>query len=108
LEGVQSSAALCARQNPTSPSFLSPLKNHFPDFEAKMRAAGLSAAAIDAFRHSYDTLLAGHSGMIPESSIQPVTDLPRLRSGRGEREAVKNSKLQTPAKLQAPNPKVLC
>src|ERR1051326_7258085 len=61
-----------------------------------MRAAGLSAAAIDAFRHSYDTLVAGHTGMIPEGSIQPVTDLPRLGSGRDEGEAAKNSKLQTP------------
>ena len=28
------------------------LKSHFPEFEAKMRAASLSEAAIDAFRHS--------------------------------------------------------
>ena len=52
--------------------------NHFPEFEAKMRTAGLSDAAIDAFRHSYDMLVAGHTGMIPESSIRPVTDLPHL------------------------------
>src|SRR5262249_50090264 len=69
----------------------------------KMRAAELSAAAIDAFRHSYDTLLAGHTGMIPEGSIEAVSDLPRLGSARREdAEDGKNSKLQTPnSKSQA-------
>jgi UDP-N-acetylglucosamine pyrophosphorylase len=71
--------------------------NHFPEFEAKMRAAGLSAAAIDAFRHSYDMLVAGHTGMIPESSIRPVTDLPHLRSrGREEADAADDRKNPPP------------
>jgi len=43
-----------------------------------MRGAGLSDAAIRAFAHSYNTLVAGHTGMIPEISIEPITDLPRL------------------------------
>ncbi len=50
-----------------------------------MRAAGLSDAAIDAFRHSYNTLMAGHTGMIPEDSIEPVSDLPRLSVARSRR-----------------------
>jgi len=53
-------------------------ENHFSEFEAKMRAAGLSDAALDAFRHAYNSLLAGHTGLIPETSIEPVTELPRL------------------------------
>jgi len=53
-------------------------ENHFPEFAAKMRAAQLSEAAIRAFQYSYDTLVAGHTGLIPESEIQPVEDLPRL------------------------------
>src|SRR5262245_11002671 len=53
-------------------------ENHFPEFATKMRAAHLSEAAIRAFQYSYDTLVAGHTGLIPESEIQPVEDLPRL------------------------------
>ncbi len=52
---------------------------HFPEFAAKMRAAGLSDAAIQAFSHSYTCLVAGQTGMIAETSIQPVADLPHLQ-----------------------------
>lgn len=38
--------------------------------QAKMRAEGLSDAAILAFRHSYMLLSSGATGMIPESDIQ--------------------------------------
>src|SRR3954451_22075202 len=55
-------------------------ENHFEEFASKMRNAGLSDAAIQAFAHGYNTLVAGHTGMIPERSIEPVTDMPR--SGR--------------------------
>jgi UDP-N-acetylglucosamine pyrophosphorylase len=50
----------------------------FNEYERKMRGAGLSDAAIKAFRHSYQFLIAGQSGMIPESSIEPAHDLPRF------------------------------
>ena len=49
----------------------------FSEFEIKMRAAGLSDACIAAFRHNYTALVAGETGQIPESDIQPVTELPR-------------------------------
>jgi UDP-N-acetylglucosamine pyrophosphorylase len=52
--------------------------NTFSEFETKMRAAGLSDACIAAFRHNYAALVAGQTGQIPESSIQPVTTLPRF------------------------------
>lgn len=48
------------------------------EFQAKMRAAGLSDAAIRAFEHNYRLLTAGDSGMVAESEIEPVEDLPRL------------------------------
>jgi len=32
--------------------------------------------AIRAFRHSYESLAAGNTGLIPESGIQPVATLP--------------------------------
>eukprot|EP01031_Cornospumella_fuschlensis_P045591 gene45591-55798_t len=54
------------------------LEEAFPVFESKMRAEGLSDAAIAAFKHSYAELLSGSSGMILESDIQPVESLPDL------------------------------
>jgi UDP-N-acetylglucosamine pyrophosphorylase len=52
----------------------------FDLFREKMEKAGLNSAAIDAFRNSFETLRAGQSGMIPESSIRPVAELPTLES----------------------------
>lgn len=42
-----------------------------------MKAAGVREAAIHAFKHSYESLLAGDTGMIPEKSIEAVQELPR-------------------------------
>ncbi|HZQ45800.1 MAG TPA: UTP--glucose-1-phosphate uridylyltransferase, partial [Verrucomicrobiae bacterium] len=56
---------------------MSPI-NAFGEFETKMRQAGLSDAAMRAFKHSYESLAAGKSGLLPESGIQPVTALPRF------------------------------
>lgn len=53
-------------------------KELFSEFETKMRAAGLSAAAIRAFRHSYEALAASGTGLVPEQEIEPVKELPRL------------------------------
>ena len=69
-------------------------------FEAKMRSKGLSDAAVDAFKHNYEQLVAGVTGLVrsklsttpsymsspadplhsqvPESDIEPVTELPHL------------------------------
>jgi UTP--glucose-1-phosphate uridylyltransferase len=46
--------------------------------EDKMRNAGISPAAIDAFLFQYRKLLERDSGLIPEDSIAPVEQLPRL------------------------------
>jgi UDP-N-acetylglucosamine pyrophosphorylase len=54
------------------------------EFEAKMREAGLSAAAIRSFVHNYDLLAAGQTGMVPEAEIEPVVELPRLEQIAGE------------------------
>src|SRR5512140_3931255 len=50
----------------------------FPEFEAKMVAAGCNRASISAFRSSYGGLAEGGSGLIPETSIEPVESVPRL------------------------------
>src|ERR687897_440264 len=41
-----------------------------------MRAAGVPDVAIATFRHYYRQLEAGETGMVPESEIEPVGELP--------------------------------
>jgi UDP-N-acetylglucosamine pyrophosphorylase len=48
----------------------------FSEFESKLRAAGASKPAIAAFHHNYSRLVSGATGMIPESQIEPVRNLP--------------------------------
>jgi UTP--glucose-1-phosphate uridylyltransferase len=48
----------------------------FTPIQEKMVSAGLSAAAIKAFEHSYRALQRQETGMIPESTIDPVHQLP--------------------------------
>lgn len=54
-------------------------QSHFAEFAGKMRSARVSDAAIRAFENSYSNLVAGKTGLIPESSIQPVAALPVLQ-----------------------------
>ncbi|RLN97299.1 hypothetical protein BBJ28_00016168 [Nothophytophthora sp. Chile5] len=62
----------------------------FDAFRAKMQAAGLSNEAIKAFQFSYEALVSGETGMIPESSILPSDNLPYLENKTGSiRESVK-------------------
>jgi len=42
----------------------------------KMEAAGVPDAAVATFRHYYEQLEAGESGMLPESELEPITDIP--------------------------------
>lgn len=46
--------------------------------QRKMRSAGVAENAIAVFSHYYEQLADGSTGMIPEESISPVDDLPRL------------------------------
>src|SRR5215218_8678272 len=41
----------------------------------KMAADGLPKPAIDTFRHYYEQLESGETGMLPEDSIEPVEDV---------------------------------
>ncbi len=50
----------------------------FGEFEVKMRRSGSNDAAIRAFRHSYESLAAGNTGLIPERGLQPVVTLPNF------------------------------
>lgn len=44
----------------------------------KMAAAGVHSTAIDVFAHYYGQLVDGATGLIPEDTIDPLTDPPRL------------------------------
>ena len=46
--------------------------------EEKMRAAGAADPAIAHFRHYYRQLAAGEEGLLPESALEPVTELPEI------------------------------
>src|SRR4051812_46742569 len=41
----------------------------------KMRGEGLPDVAIDNFRHYYELLREGETGMLPEADIEPVGDV---------------------------------
>jgi UTP--glucose-1-phosphate uridylyltransferase len=41
----------------------------------KMRGEGLPDVAVDTFRHYYERLRGGETGMLPEADIEPVGDL---------------------------------
>ncbi|MCF7675020.1 MAG: UTP--glucose-1-phosphate uridylyltransferase [Akkermansiaceae bacterium] len=53
---------------------------NFTAFEHKMTAAGMGDAPIRAFRRNYEALVRNESGLIPESSITPATDIPAYQS----------------------------
>lgn len=44
----------------------------------KMRAAGISRPAMDSFARNWQLCASGESGMIPETSIQPLLEPPQL------------------------------
>lgn len=55
--------------------YTEPRMNALNDIERKMEKAGLSRAAIDAFKHSVETVASGVSGMIPEEEIIPAENV---------------------------------
>jgi UTP--glucose-1-phosphate uridylyltransferase len=44
----------------------------------KMRREGIPDAAVETFRHYYEQLAEGATGIIPEDEIEPVTDVQQL------------------------------
>ena len=61
----------------------------------KMREEGVAKEAMHAFEHYYRQLEAGETGLMPEDSIDPVTDLPALEDlpddAQAEDEALKKA-----------------
>ena len=60
----------------------------WPAYEAKMKAEGLSAAAIAAFKYNFGVLTSGADLSIPESTISPVDSLPAYESLSDEEPAL--------------------
>ncbi len=60
----------------------------WPAYEAKMKAEGLSAAAIAAFKYNFGVLTSGADLNIPESSIMAVDALPTYEALKGEKPAL--------------------
>lgn len=52
------------------------MNSSFTPFREKMQSAGLSKAAVAAFERSFSLLARNESGLIPESSIAPIEELP--------------------------------
>ena len=56
------------------------MSDPFRPFETRMQAEGLPDIAIRTFRHYYRQLIAGESGLIPESRLRPVPELPNAET----------------------------
>lgn len=52
----------------------------FTPFRKKMEQANVNEAAIKSFERNYQSLVNQETGMIPEDSIAPVSDLPDLET----------------------------
>lgn len=50
----------------------------FDAFNKKMIAAGVSGSAIRCFERSYAIFTSNESGVIPESTIEPASEIPRI------------------------------
>ena len=48
-----------------------------------MRAVGVTPSAIAYFRHNYETLVGGGTGLIPESTLEPIPSVPRFEDIAG-------------------------
>jgi UDP-N-acetylglucosamine pyrophosphorylase len=60
---------------------MSKFDEHWPSYEAKMKAGGKeseSDAAINAFKYNFNVLASGASTMLPETALDPVATLPEL------------------------------
>lgn len=54
------------------------IAERFAPFAAKMRAENLPSIVVDNFRHYYAQLLAGDTGLIPETDLRPIDRVPEI------------------------------
>lgn len=55
---------------------MSSFSDQFAPFAERMQAEGIPTIFINTFAHYYEQLVAGVTGLIPESEIEPVLSLP--------------------------------
>lgn len=58
--------------------------NQFRPTQAKMEAEKIAPSAISAFESTFDSLVSGNTGLIPESTISPAPDLVESESFSGD------------------------
>ncbi len=63
--------------------------------EQLMTRAGVHPSAIAVFAHSYDVLASGETGMLAESDLEPIAELPRLADLAGDEDAAREALRQT-------------
>ncbi|MBK7720800.1 MAG: UTP--glucose-1-phosphate uridylyltransferase [Austwickia sp.] len=63
--------------------------------QEKMAAAGVHTTAIDVFGHYYAQLVDGATGVIPEDSIDPLTDPPMLEDVEVSNDAAREALAHT-------------
>lgn len=68
-------------------------RGNFAPFAAKMAEEGLPDIAIQTFSYYYERLVEGQTGLIAESEIRPVTDLPDVEKLGGNYRAVGEASL---------------
>jgi UDP-N-acetylglucosamine pyrophosphorylase len=60
------------------------MNDSFTPFREKMEGAEVNPAAIRAFERAFAGLTSGESGWMPEATLRPVLDLPRLEEFESE------------------------
>ncbi|MDJ0757445.1 MAG: UTP--glucose-1-phosphate uridylyltransferase [Ardenticatenaceae bacterium] len=68
-------------------------RGNFAPFAAKMAQEGLPDIAIQTFSYYYEQLVEGQTGLIAESEIRPVTDLPDVEKFGGDYQAAGEASL---------------
>ena len=102
LPATRCSAPRSARVIADDPTLVTPLAYHWGmsthgllQAREKMAAAGVDKAAIDVFEHYYHQLEAGETGLIPEATIDPLLDPPRLEDVQVSDEQARDAIRQT-------------
>ncbi len=60
-----------------------------------MRSEGVSEAAVEVFSHYYAQLEAGHTGLVPEETLEPLADPPELSQVTPDEDAARAALART-------------
>ena len=71
------------------------IENGLTAAQHKMRDAGVAEQAITVFTHYYQSLEAGATGLIPEETIEPLTDIDSIDDVELDPEAAREALART-------------